>query len=116
MAKYLTQDYRIPFGIGANPILELEEQETIDSTVIGASAMSTFTTRFGKKHLSGIAGIADDWLVLLLEYNNQEKVMFYPRFVVDNIKSDAGVQKVNELEGRNIQVILQYGRPVGIKI
>jgi len=114
--EHYTLGYIPPLGVNSNPHLGLKEQEIIFGRVIGAGAKNVFDKRFGEGYLNGLEGIAKNTLAMLLEYQGIQKTILFPESRVNNIKSDAHIGLIRELETKEVGIILQYGRPVGIKI
>ena len=116
MAEHYVIGYVPPLEFNSNPYLGLKEQTIMDAKVIGAGAREVFERRFGKDYLSNLMGISKSTLVMLLEYGDNQKAILFPESEVGVIKLDAEVKWIRDLEGKNLDVISQYGRPVGIKI
>lgn len=116
MVEHYISGYNPPIGDDIHSFLGSKEQTTIDAKVIGAGGRDVFEGRFGKEYFEGLGGISKRTLVMLLEYKNIKKAIFFPESKVVEIKSDAKVEWARELEGKSIGAILQYGKLVGIKI
>ena len=116
MTEHYAIGYIPPLGNGLNPFLDLEEEKIVGAEVIGAGARDIFKRRFGEDYLKGFEAISEKTLIMLLEYHHIQRVILFSESVVDGIKSDAHVKWVRELEGQKLEVMLHYGRPVGIKI